>query len=401
MEYKSSEVKAGMFIFFSLIALIAMIFTLGNLKDMFQEKKNLRILFKFTGGLDIGAPVRYSGLDVGKVVGIELEDAKTEDGLDLVAVLTEIDPSIIVKKNSGASIKTSGLMGGMYIDIRSGTRNAEPLGPGESLVGQESFELAKIGDMMSEIVLQTSRFIDITDRLAADSRETLKLVQGSIGNFDKAFNENRPVLQESIENFSKVSAELADLLNENSADLRKSINNIASSTGEIDNILTSQKDDISNTIAHVASGSESLDNILTGNGKNIEKIIAQTLHLTQEIDGLLAESRPGVTRLISAMEKDTHSISSNIDSATDNLEKTLVQGSNMLAENRRNIKELIKNLRSTSEDMKSLVAELQRNPWKLVRKGDDPPPVKTPYLPPVSGQKELRMKRLDKLSHDN
>jgi len=51
--------------------------------------------------------------------------------------------------------------------------------------------------------------------------------------------------------------------------------------------------------------------------------------------------------------------------------------------------------------MKSLVAELQRNPWKLVRKGDEPEPIKTPYLPPISGQKELRMQRLDKLSSDN
>jgi ABC-type transporter Mla subunit MlaD len=401
MEYKSSEVKAGMFIFFSLLVLIAMIFTLGNLKDMFHEKKKLRILFKFTGGLDIGAPVRYSGLDVGKVVGIELEDAKTDDGLDRVAVLTEIDPTIIVKKNSGASIKTSGLMGGMYIDIRSGTRNAEPLPDGETLVGQESFEFAKIGDMMSEIVLQTSRFIDITDHLVADSRETLKLVQGSIGNFNSTFKRNQPNIQNSIDNFSKVSTELAAILNENGDALRKTIHHVASSTGEIDDILTTQKDDLRKTISHAASGVKGLDHIVTANGKNIETIIAQTLHLTREMESLLADNRPGVTKLISTMETDTHKISSNIDSATGNLEKTLVQGSTMLAENRRDIKELIGNLRATSEDMKSLVAELQRNPWKLVRKSDEPEPIKTPYLPPISGQKELRMQRLDKLSTDN
>ena len=39
MEYRSSEVKAGFFIFVSTLVLIVMIFVLGDIKDYFKPRK--------------------------------------------------------------------------------------------------------------------------------------------------------------------------------------------------------------------------------------------------------------------------------------------------------------------------------------------------------------------------
>ncbi|QPJ64719.1 MAG: MCE family protein [Candidatus Nitrohelix vancouverensis] len=371
MEYKSSEVKAGLFIFISILALIAMIFALGNLQDMFHEKKTLRIRFPFTGGLALGAPVRYSGLDVGKVVDIDLFNTADEKGEDRVMVVAEIDPKIIIKKNSTASIKTSGLMGGMYIDIRSGTRSSPPLSDKEYLNGVESFEFTKIGDMMGDVVLQVARFIEITDALASDSRKTLEAVQKSVDSVNQVVRENRPAIRSSLQNISRASDDLSRL-------------------------LTNNEKDIQHIITEMASASTGAKQILSDNGKNLEAIIKQTLELTREMQVFLADNRPGVTRLIRTMETDTHEISMNISSATASLEETLQQSNHVVVENRRNLKELLNNLRATSVNMKELTDELQRNPWKLVRKGDEAPPKAAPYVPPVTGQKELRMRRLDK-----
>ena len=63
-------------------------------------------------------------------------------------------------------------MGGLYIDIRPGTKNSAVLLEGETLMGQDSFEFAQIGDMVEEVVLQVRRFIDLTDDLTAESRAT-------------------------------------------------------------------------------------------------------------------------------------------------------------------------------------------------------------------------------------
>ncbi|PIQ95436.1 MAG: hypothetical protein COV67_14935 [Nitrospinae bacterium CG11_big_fil_rev_8_21_14_0_20_56_8] len=371
MEYKSSEVKAGMFIFFSFIALAAFILSLGNLKDLFSDLRQVKIAFNFTGGLERGAPVRYSGLNVGRVVDIVLMKPGEAAGRDRVAVLAEIDPLIILRKNSTAMIKTSGLMGGLYIDIRSGTGSSPILNEGEMLVGQESFEFTKLGDMMGDIVSQTERFIGIMDGLASESMNTLKLFRTSLQDLDRMVVENRDDVRSNLKNLLKVSGELSKLLDENGDNIRQ-------------------------IILHTASVSEKGDLLLTGNLQKLESIIDQTLRASREMELLLADNRPGVTSLVRTMETDSRKISADIDSAAVSLDRTLQQSNGMLTENRRNLQELVKNLRETSVNMKSLTDELKRNPWKIVRKSDEPPPPDNPMVPPVTGQKEIRMKRLDK-----
>ena len=100
MEYRSSEVKAGLFIFVSFIALVIWVFSLGNLKEYFRPKKELLIIFNFAGGLEVGAPVHYAGLEVGRVEDISLSSAQNKLGMERVSVTVEIKPSINIKKNS-------------------------------------------------------------------------------------------------------------------------------------------------------------------------------------------------------------------------------------------------------------------------------------------------------------
>ena len=157
MEYKSSEIKAGMFIFLGFLALVVTVFMLGDIKNTFKSRKTMKIYFSFADGLEEGAPVRYAGLEIGRVKKILLEGVHEETGKDRVAIIAEVSPSIPIKNDSSAVIKTSGLMGGLYVDIRPGTKDAPLLGPGEPLVGQESFELAKVGNMMEQVVTEAEQ----------------------------------------------------------------------------------------------------------------------------------------------------------------------------------------------------------------------------------------------------
>lgn len=371
MEYRSSEVKAGFFIFVSLVALISMIFLLGNVKDYFKPKKTLEIVFGFTGGLEVGAAVRYAGLDVGRVVDIKLHDSGTDKEMDNVVVITEIVPSIVVKQNSSAMIKTSGLMGSLYIDIRPGTSKAEVLAEGQPLMGQDSFEFAKIGDMMGEVVRQTQRFTEMADSLAKDSRETLVAVQESLGNVNQLIASSRGDFGQSMKNLLTISNELVSL---------------------IDN----HKEDIKNAIVHTSSLTEKSDEIITAKKASLEKIIDQTDKLTGEMELLLSENRAGVTHLVSSLEEGTQKITTNVEDASGELKKTLRQSNAILTENRRSLLELIRDLKETSGNLKVFSDDLKRNPWKLVRKSDELPPKAD--IPSTSTPVELKMKRLDKVS---
>lgn len=419
MEYKSSEIKAGFFIFASFIVLAVMVFMLGNLQDYFKPKRQLRVSFNYTGGLEIGAPVRYAGMAIGRVVNVELSSEK--DRAEHVVVVTAIDPSINIKKNSIAMIKTSGLMGGLYIELRPGSANAATLEANEPLRGQESFEITKIGDIMTEFMTHIERFTDIAETLAIDSKTTLTALQGSLANIDLVINENRDNLRANLKNMTKISGELAglmdkndgeirktlanvsslakktdSLLSENEGEIRKAMAHIASVTQKTDSLLSQNDGEIRETLTHVASLAQKTDTLLSRKEQSISDIIDQTQRTTREIELLLKENRPGVTNLVHSVESSSQRVADKIESVAGNVEQALQQTNGVLIENRRNLLELVKNLKETTESLKEFSDDIKRNPWKLIRKTDEQPEQGKPA--PAGNQDSLRMKRLDKVS---
>ena len=373
MEYKSSEYKAGMFIFLSLIALGVFIFMLGDVKERFKPKKTVRVVFDFTVGLEIGAPVRYAGLQVGRVREIDLHNSLDEEGIDRVIVLAEINPSIKVRQDSIASIKTSGLMGGPYLEIRPGSSSSPLLEEGEHLLGQEPFQFTQMGDMVEEVVLQIRKFTQLADALTQDSRETLQAFKTSLDNVNEILIENRQGIRDNLKNLALVSGEMHKMLEGNGAR-------------------------IGQTIEYIHSFTEKADRLISDKEPDFIKIIEQTDGLTRELETLLKENRVGVTELISSMKEDTGSIAKNINSASNSLDETLHQSSAILVENRRNLLELMQNLNESSRNLKAITADLKRNPWKLIRKSPEQPAESKNEFNNRSLPGKIRMQRLDKVS---
>lgn len=373
MEYKSSEYKAGMFIFLSLIALAVFIFMLGDVKERFKPKKNVRVVFNFTVGLEVGAPVRYAGLQVGRVQEIDLLNSLDEEGVDRVIVLAQINPSIKVRRDSTASIKTSGLMGGPYLEIRPGSSTSPVLGEDEQLMGEEPFQFTEMGDMVEEVVRQVRKFTKLADVLTTDSRETLKAFKISLESLNGILVDNREEIRENLKNLARVSRELY-------------------------NVLEGNGEKIGQTIEHIHSFAQKADRLITEKEPDFVKIIEQTEGLTLELEALLKENRVGISELISSMKKDTGSIAKNISSASNSLDETLHQSSAILIENRRNLLEMIQNLNESSRNLKAITADVKRNPWKLIRKSDELPEESKKEFSAGMPASKVRMQRLDKLS---
>ncbi len=373
MEYRSSEIKAGFFIFVSFLVLCAMIFSLGNIKERFKPQKKLKIAFAFTGGLELGAQVRYAGLAVGRVSGISLLDAKGKPGADRVLVEAAVDPAIDIKKNSTAMIKTAGLMGSLYVDIRPGSARAPSLAEGELLEGAESFEFAKIGDIMTEFVRQVERFTNIADVLVADSKGAISKLEESLSAINQVVSENRGSIHSNLRNMEKVTAELAALMDRDKGQLRE-------------------------TLSRISSVAEKTDKVLTDKEQSIYEIIDQMRHMTRELELLLVDNRPGVTSMVRAIEADSHRLSGKIEAVAADIGEAVGQTNGVLAENRRNVMELVRNLKETSSALKEFSDEIKRNPWKLVRKTDETPPKEPDKAASALQPDSQRMKRLDKIS---
>ena len=92
----------------------------------FQKKYDLYLAIEdeSVAGLNLNAPVKYNGVDVGKVRDIRLDPANPER----VILLFAIERGTPIKEDTVAVLKTQGLTGIAYVELSGGTRNAPALG---------------------------------------------------------------------------------------------------------------------------------------------------------------------------------------------------------------------------------------------------------------------------------
>lgn len=105
-------------------ALIAVVLWLAS-GGAFQKKYDLylAIMDESVSGLNLNAPVKYNGVEVGKVRSIQLDAANPER----VRLIFAIERGTPIKEDTVAVLKTQGLTGIAYVELGGGTRDSPPL----------------------------------------------------------------------------------------------------------------------------------------------------------------------------------------------------------------------------------------------------------------------------------
>src|SRR3954468_11511495 len=184
----TNEAKVGILIFLTLIlgGTFAWFVGIGN---PFGNTVSYYVTYNFAGGIEVGSPVRVSGIKVGRVDRIDFfvpaqGDPKTaisEPGSDLIGddkmvvplklrISVRKDVAAGVRKDSRFYINMAGIIGERYVEITPGRFNSPKIQPGEIVAGidppridqliSQSFDLAgKIKDLVEENKGDISRSI--------------------------------------------------------------------------------------------------------------------------------------------------------------------------------------------------------------------------------------------------
>lgn len=125
------DFTVGLFVLMGLGAIAYLSFTVGGLSYTGRGGLTLYATFDQVADLKIRAPVQISGVAVGQVRGIWLdEDYRARVQLDL-------DPKVELPIDSSASIVTSGLLGDRYVAIELGAED-QILREGDEITFTES-----------------------------------------------------------------------------------------------------------------------------------------------------------------------------------------------------------------------------------------------------------------------
>ena len=116
MDRKLIDIWVGIFMLIGIGALMFLALKVGNLgNERTGSLYTVEARFENIGGLKMKAPVKSSGVLVGRVSDIRFDPVKFQ----AVATLS-LDNRYEFPKDSGASILTSGLLGEVYIGLDAG-----------------------------------------------------------------------------------------------------------------------------------------------------------------------------------------------------------------------------------------------------------------------------------------
>jgi phospholipid/cholesterol/gamma-HCH transport system substrate-binding protein len=151
--------KLGLFIVVGLILLVFGLFFIGKQKNLFVSVFQLRAVFSNVSGLKVGNNVRFGGIAIGTVDGIQLlNDTSVQVNMNIKSEVRKF-----IKQDASASIGSDGLVGDRVILISPGTTNREPVKDNEILVSHAPVETEQI---MAGLKTSAENAAIITQQLA-------------------------------------------------------------------------------------------------------------------------------------------------------------------------------------------------------------------------------------------
>ncbi len=116
MERTTIDLWFGAFVMAGFAALLVLALKAGNLgAERANSTYRVEARFDNIGGLKVRAPVRSSGVLVGRVADIRFDNERFQ-----ASVILALDTRYAFPKDTSASILTSGLLGEQYVGLDAG-----------------------------------------------------------------------------------------------------------------------------------------------------------------------------------------------------------------------------------------------------------------------------------------
>jgi len=281
MEKTTTEkIRLGLFVITGLTFFVLAIYFIGNKQQMFGKTNQLMAVFDNVGGLQLGNNVRFSGINVGTVRGIEIINDTT------INVEMQIDKKIFpfIKKDAIATIGSDGLVGSVIINIIPGKGNAAQVIPGDVI---KSNKRVRTDDMLNTLnttnqnaAQLTADLLKITNDInqgkgtigvlirdtimAKDLKETIHYLKITTKKTSEAIdNLNNQIA--SLDNKNNVIGVIKDTVVANK--IKKVVDNLNKSSQEINKVVTN----LNATVVNIKDGKGAI-NYLSNDPKLVTKI---------------------------------------------------------------------------------------------------------------------------------
>ncbi len=278
MDRDANYVAVGAFVLLVIAMGASFVFWYTGQQDK-RSYQRYEIYFKGTvSGLEAGSPVRYLGVEVGKVARIMLDPAQRKR----VLVIADIDSTAPIDGRTLASLSLQGVTGLLFIDLQQ-DKNAAASG---SLAQGQTYPIIRAVPSDFDVLLSS---------LPALATHAIELVD----HFNEVFSDdNVRAVRTTLDNVRLASERLPATLrdvHELVTELRRASREVQGAVADLHSMETAAAPDIKAALSNVrhvteslATTSDHLDRFVSDNEPGISRFTNQSL---PEFEQLLRESR--------------------------------------------------------------------------------------------------------------
>ena len=325
METRASYTLVGTFVLILMLGMAGFVIWLAKFSSDVKYDEYQIFFSGSVTGLSSDATVRYRGIPVGSVTGIEI----APDNIDKVRVTIQVDATAPVRTDTVASIEMQGITGVAYIQLVGASDTAPPLEP-------------EPGEKLATITAANSA-------LAAVFESAPDMINSAITLMNRASaimsDDNRAAISATLASVSEIAGEIA---------LHK---------GDLGGLIVDARSTLANVesaTANISKVSDELSANMAGLIQETSQTLATLRTTLQNADNVLANAEPDIRGTLDDLRHAAASIRSTADTAQA-----------MLAENRDPINDFAQNgLYEFSEfisDARSLVLTLTQTAVQLER----------------------------------
>lgn len=278
MERTGREVGVGIFVLVGLVTIGVLILQYGKFRERFMPLYRFDVRFQNVGQVAPGAPVIKSGVTIGKVDRIRLEETGS------VRLTLAVWKGIDIGRDAKFTIKQSGLLGDLNVVVIPQSKDALPIQPGEVAQGDDPTDIQDTLEQAAQVVIKVKvaaeSIASATQKLDEEvmNPETLQQVRAAISNI--AFTSAQT--QKLVEDADAAVNSAAIKLDQTLADLNRFATNLSLASAKTLDIINANEEDIHATVDNIRTSSERLETLLAdvqqGKGTIGKLLVDESFH---------------------------------------------------------------------------------------------------------------------------
>ena len=293
----------GTFVGGGLLLFAVGLFLIGDRRLLFAEDFEVEADFGNVTGIVVGTSVRLAGLDAGEVLGLEIPSRPGERFG--VRMRVREDLRSLVRTDSVAAVLTDGLLGAVFIQIRSGTASAPQVEDGGVIRGVDSIEIADlIEEGRDTFRVVANEFLGLREQMSETFSALGETAEATALLINDASDDIQTVTSATAELMVDVQAVLTDT--------RSVVSDLSAGRGTIGKLLSDEA--LYTHLAGTARETEATMKAVRGSAERVEQLVRQFGGDDSEAADLLAEAGDVVSlarHAMSDLAENTEAIKRN------------------------------------------------------------------------------------------